>query len=87
MNTAMNKNQWISHVACFTIDFHMIYIHSSKTQITETLIRVIHIIKMRYEDKVIFVRSDDERALKSEWNTYIVMKEIIYEFFAMNTLT
>ena len=32
-----------------------------------------------------FVRSDDERALKSEWNIYIIMKEIIYELFAMNT--
>ena len=66
MSTTMNKDQEISHVACFTIDFHMIYIHLSKTQITETLIRIIHIIKTRYEDKVIFVRSDDERALKSE---------------------
>ena len=32
-----------------------------------------------------FIRSDDERTLKSEWDIYIVMKEIIYEFFAMNT--
>ena len=31
MNTAMNKNQWISHVTCFIIDFYMIYIHLSKT--------------------------------------------------------
>ena len=44
----------------------MIYIHSSKIQIIETLIRVIHIIKIKYKDKVIFVRFDDERALESE---------------------
>ena len=31
ISTAMNKNQWIFHVICFIIDFHMIYIHSSKT--------------------------------------------------------
>ena len=30
MNTIMNKNQWISHVTCFTIGFHMIYTHSNK---------------------------------------------------------
>ena len=66
INTAMNKNQWIFHITCFTIDFHMIYIHLSKVQIIEMLIRVIYIIKTKYENKIIFVRSDDERALKNK---------------------
>ena len=79
MSTIMNKDQWISHVTCSTIGFHMIYTHLSKAQVIETLIRVIHIIGTRYEGKVVFVRSDGERVLESKWNTYIVMKRIIFE--------
>ena len=85
INIAMNKDQWIFYVTCFIIDFHMIYTHSSKTQIIKILIRVIYIIKTKYENKIVFVRSNDKRALKIEWDTYIIMKKIIYEFFAMNT--
>ena len=84
MNTIMNKNQWISHVTCFTIDFHMIYIHLNKIQIIETFIQVIHIIETKYENKMMFVHSDDEKTLKNKWNIYIVMKEIIFESFAVN---
>ena len=35
---------------------------------------------------MIFVRSDDERVLWNKWNTYIVMKETIYENSAINAL-
>ena len=84
MNTIMNKNQWIFHVTCFTIDFHLIYIHSNKIQITETLIQVIYVIETKYENKMMFIRSDDERILKNKWNIYIVMKKIIFEIFAIN---
>ena len=44
----------------------MIYTHSSKIQIIETLIRAIHIIETKYENKMMFVRSDDERTLRSK---------------------
>ena len=85
MNTIMNKNQWIFHVTCFTINFHLIYIHLNKIQIIKTFIQIIHIIKTEYKDKVMFVRSDDEKTLKNKWNIYIMMKEIIFEIFVMNT--
>ena len=49
MTTTLNKNKWISHVTCFEIDFHMIYTHENKKSIIEIFIKVIHIIKTKYE--------------------------------------
>lgn len=85
MTTAMNKDQWISHIACYATGFHMIYTHPSKAQATETLIRAIHTIETRYGGKVVFVRSDGERALGTEWDTYTAAKGITYEPSAVDT--
>jgi len=63
MTTAINKDKWISHIACSTTGFHLVYTHSGKSQATETLIRAILLIETRYAGKVVFVRSDGERAL------------------------
>ena len=44
----------------------MIYTHLNKTQTTKILIRAIHIIEIRYKNKIMFVRNDEKRALKKE---------------------
>ena len=87
MNTTMNKNQWISHIVCFEIDFHMIYTHRFKSQAVEIIIKIIHIIEIKYNDHVVFFRNDDERALSDKFETYIVMKEITHELSAFDTST
>ena len=51
ITTTLNKHKWISHVACFEIDFHMIYTHKNKKSIIKMLIWVIYIIKTRYKKK------------------------------------
>ena len=85
MTTTLNKHKWISHVRCFETDFHMIYTHESKDQITKMLIRIIHIIETKYEDKIVFVRSDDERALNTEWDNYCAFKDITHELSVVDT--
>ena len=51
MTTILNKHKWIFYVACFEIDFHMIYTHENKKSTIEMLIRVIHTIETRYKKK------------------------------------
>ncbi|KAG7007910.1 hypothetical protein G7Y79_00008g025480 [Physcia stellaris] len=85
MTTALNKHQWISHVACSETGFHMIYTHESKGQATEVLIRAIHTIETRYNGKVVFVRSDGERALGTAWGDYCASKGITHEPSAVDT--
>ena len=86
LNAAMNKNQWISHVACFEYDFHLMFTHAHKIKAIEILIKVINIIETRYNDKVMFVRSDEERSLETQWNNYINEKDITFESSALDTL-
>ena len=85
MTTTLNKHKWISHVKCFETDFHMIYTHENKEQITKMLIRIIHIIETKYENKIVFVRFDDERALNIEWDNYCAFKDIIHELSIVDT--
>lgn len=85
MTTALNKHKWISHVACSETNFHMVYTHASKGSATEILIRAIHTIETRYQGKVVFVRSDGERSLGNDWDTYCASKGITYEFSAVDT--
>ncbi|KAG6995781.1 hypothetical protein G7Y79_00042g078860 [Physcia stellaris] len=85
MTTALNKHKWISHVACSETGFHMIYTHESKGQATEVLIRAIHTIETRYNGKVVFVRSDGERALGTQWGNYCALKGITSEPSAVDT--
>lgn len=65
--------------------FHMVYTHQSKAQATEMLIRAIHTIETRYSGTVVFVRSDGERALGTEWDTFTASKGITYEPSAVDT--
>ena len=85
LNAAMNKNQWIFHVACFEYDFHLMFTYAHKSEVIEILIRIINIIKTKYNDKMMFIRSDEKRSLKTQWNNYINEKDIIFEFSASNT--
>lgn len=85
MTTALNRDQWISHIACSITDFHMVYTHPHKSQATDILIRAIHTIETRYGGKVVFVRTDGERSLGNEWNTFMASKGITLEPSAPNT--
>ena len=45
LNAIMNKNQWISHIACFEYDFYLVFIHAHKLKAIEIFIKFINIIK------------------------------------------
>ena len=81
----MNKDQWISHVACSEYDFHMVFTHAHKSEAMEILIKAINIIETRHIGKVVFIRSDEERSLGARFTDFIDEKGIIFEPFASDT--
>lgn len=85
MSTAMNKDHWISHFACSETDFHMVYTHKLKSEAVEIIIRAIHTIETRYKGRVVFFRSDGERALKDQFDAFMALKEITCESSAPDT--
>ena len=81
----MNKNQWISHVACSEYDFHLIYTHAYKSETSGIIIKIINFIETRYNGKVMFIRSNGNQSLETQFTDYISIKDIIYESFASDT--
>lgn len=85
MSTAMNKDKWISHIACSTTGFQLIYSHATKGQAASILMKAINTIETRYGAKVVFVRSDGEKALGKQWDDYCDAKGITFEPSAPDT--
>ena len=79
------QEQWISHIFCSEYDFYMIFTHKNKSQATNILIIVINIIKVKYSDKMIFIRSDEKRSLKNKFANFIAEKNIIFKLSASDT--
>ena len=63
----------------------MIFTYRNKSQATNILIKVINIIKIKYNDKMMFIRSDGERSLKEKFANFIMEKNIIVKFSASDT--
>ena len=85
LDAVMKKNQWISHIICSEYNFHMIFTHRNKSQATDILIKVINIIKIKYSDKMMFIRSDGERSLEEKFTNFIMKKSITFVSFASDT--
>ena len=81
----MNKDQWIFYVACFEYDFHLIYTYAHKSEASEIIIKVINFIETKYNDKMMFIKLNGKRFLKTQFIDYTSIKDIIYEFFASDT--
>lgn len=81
----INKDEWVSHFACHAIDFNMIFTHPKKSDATKIVIEALNLIETRYNAKIVFFRSDGERALKSKFDSILVNKEITFESSASDS--
>lgn len=77
--TALNKDQWVSHIACSEYDFHLVYTHRLKLEATDTLRQAINVIQTRFNQKVAFIRSDGEQSLGNEFDALITELGITFE--------
>lgn len=77
--TAINKDQWVSHFACSSTDFNLVFTYPRKSDATMIIHKAINIIATRYNGKTVFFWSDGEKALGLEFGNFIAGKSIIYE--------
>ena len=85
MIKALNGHQWISHFACMSHDFNIIYTHRSKSEAQQIVPQAIKLISNRFNAKVVFLRSDGERTLGSQFRDFISNMGITYEPSAPDT--
>ena len=79
LNTAMNKDEWVSHFACHATDFNMVFTHPHKGDASKICKEAINLIETRFKAKVVFIRSDRERSLGNNFNDLLVEKGITHE--------
>jgi hypothetical protein len=69
----------MSHFACSTYDFNIVYTHKVKSEATFLIKQTINLIHTKFDDQMIFFRSDEKRSLDDEFKTFMFEKKIIYE--------
>lgn len=85
LNPALNKDQWVSHVACTETDFQMVYTHRKKSEVTEILRKVLQMIRKRWFFEVAFIRSDNEKSLGNEFKDLCFELGLTWEPTAADT--
>ena len=66
-NTAMNGDQWCSHLACLATNFNLTYTHRHKSDARNILQQAFTLIKRRYNGTVVFFRVDGETSLNLDF--------------------
>ncbi len=84
-STATNKDQWVSHFACMSTDFNLVFTHPKKSDAPKIIKTAVKIIETRHNGKVIFFRSDGEQSLGNEFAEFMREKGITYESSSPDT--
>ena len=79
LTAAMNKDKWISHLACSEYDFNLVFTHPHKSDATKIVKKGLKIIQTRFNAKVVFFRTDGEKSLRKEFDDMISELGITYE--------
>ena len=79
LSTALNQEQWVSHIACYEHDFQLVYTHKYKGEATDILRNAIKMIRTRFKYEVVFIRSDGEKSLGTSFRDLIDELGITFE--------
>ena len=85
MSTGLAGQKWVSHFACMTHDFNIVYTHRGKGEASYIVRQAINLIKTRFNGKVVFFRNDEEKSLGGEFRDLISELGITYESSAPDT--
>ena len=87
MFRSFNDHEWISHLACSQTDFNLIYTYKIKNE-TQTMIRhEINLIRIRFDEKMIFFRIDEKKSLNDDFKKFIASLKISYKSSSSDTST
>ena len=59
-DSALNGHEWATHIACMVTDFNFVDTSRTKTGCRQFILDTIALIKRRFHQDVIFIRSDNE---------------------------
>ena len=85
INTAFNKDEWISYLADDVYDFQIIFTHRYKSTAFNAVRKGIMIMRVRYGATVVFLRSDRESSLGQAFQDLIAELGITWEPTAVDT--
>ena len=79
LDPALNRDQWVSHIACHATDFNIVYTHRNNGEATHLMTEAVNFIETRFNRKVVFIRSDGEKSLGDEFHKLLINKGITFE--------
>ena len=82
LNSVMNRDQWIFHLACFENDSNLAFTHFRQSNATKTVRKALKTMQTRFNATVVFFRTDEKNSLKKEFYEMISDLKIIYKSFA-----
>jgi hypothetical protein len=86
LSSALSRDKWISHFTCYVIDFNLIFTHVKKSDASRIMREMINLIETRFnEAKVVFIRSDEKKSLRSDFRNFLIEKKISFESFAADS--
>jgi hypothetical protein len=85
MNEKYNDDYWVSHFVCFRIRMNFVYIHSRKNDALSMIREFLKTIQIKYDQIVRFIRMNDERILRFEYQEFMKLRKIVTKRFASYT--
>ena len=87
MISSLNQKKWISHFVCYAIDFHIVYTHWHKLDENSFMRKTINLISTRFNQKMIFIRSNEKISLSDNFSNFFIEIDIIFEILTLDTQT
>ena len=84
-SVAYNSHQWVSHLACDYTDFNIVQTHHLKSDAPQILLNNLALIRKRFNQEVIFIRTDGEKALDYAFQNELSAQGITFEIFSPDT--
>ena len=84
-STALNGDQWCSHLACSSTNFNLTYTHRHKSDARAILRQAFALIRRRFNGDVVFLRVDGETSLDLDFLDDLKEVGITYEASAPYT--
>jgi hypothetical protein len=85
MNEKYNDDYWVNHFVCFRIRMNFVYTHSRKNDALSMIREFLKTTRIRYDQIVRFIRMNDERILRFEYEDFMKLRKIVTKRFASYT--
>lgn len=84
-STALNGDQWTTHLSCYRYDFNLVYTHRYKSDAPRIVLSAFALIKRRWGGIVVFFQTDGETSFNREFLHELEEEGITVETSAPDT--